>query len=593
MSTNDIHFGPGLPTLRSYRRSFWEPGETRGVEFFPGKTVPVTLLYSDSPELEARLMSLIDGKPISVDLEWAPMFVKSDHIIELFQFASTKGVVVVANVDNKGLDTLAAFFGASKFFGKGTSSDRKRLLSCLGVDVPIEDVEVTRLTPNHLSINFEEMVLQNVGEGCAKFKDHRMQISDWSKRPLSVQQVLYGAHDAYAMLLVYEHLIAKYGPEIKVLPAPAKKPKREKKEKKCDVEITIGFVELADLLAKEEKVVYETSDEDPPEKLFTAVKKKIDPSVASVEECWAKHSDRVVGGAFGIKLRNVRIMQIAADLLLRGVSGIRFDKKLICIMCDKSFAGFSAFGQHSLDYHAPQELPEVPVDIKKTFLNYMIATGVVNCPYTLTFGDIPLRNSEPPRPEEEEEDEEEEEPIRISPIVYDAEKGLSCSLCPDVKFASPEEVLEHCWAAHWQTFFALMHEGTSKARDDKLEQLGAICVNKFGLGTPDSDGNGFICAKCGQKMATPTKLFGHAVNRHPSFGIPTKSEYDQWPLKVESLPASLQTLVKKMISGIDIPSLTEHGILGEDGTYCLICKRHLMPAYVTDHFVKHHLVFLP
>lgn len=72
MEFPEIHFGGDNPKLHSYKKYYWQPGETRIVEFYPGKNTQVTLLYSSDPSLFEKLTTLIDGNPISIDLEWAP-----------------------------------------------------------------------------------------------------------------------------------------------------------------------------------------------------------------------------------------------------------------------------------------------------------------------------------------------------------------------------------------------------------------------------------------------------------------------------------------------------------------------------------------
>ena len=51
MQFPEIHFGGENPKLHSYKKYFWQPGETRLIEFYPGKAVSVTLLYTTDPSL--------------------------------------------------------------------------------------------------------------------------------------------------------------------------------------------------------------------------------------------------------------------------------------------------------------------------------------------------------------------------------------------------------------------------------------------------------------------------------------------------------------------------------------------------------------
>ncbi|KAK8843704.1 hypothetical protein M9Y10_024768 [Tritrichomonas musculus] len=248
MEFPEIHFGGDNPKLHSYKKYYWQPGETRIVEFYPGKNTQVTLLYSSDPSLFEKLTTLIDGNPISIDLEWAPPNCHSPHPVELFQFSSSKGTIIVASQDNKGYDQIARFLHSSTFFGKGMSCDKKKLHECTNETFDeIEDIEQTRLSPNKLPLNFESLTKMFLGEGTAKFKDHKVQVSDWSQRPLTIQQILYGAHDSYAMLNVYYKIVEKYRAVVKQTTVNSKKKAKNKKKKSKPQKVPQLKIECVDI----------------------------------------------------------------------------------------------------------------------------------------------------------------------------------------------------------------------------------------------------------------------------------------------------------------------------------------------------------
>ena len=196
----EVKFSDGGPGLDSYELEPWEVGELRLVEFFPGKLVRVKLTSVESGEFEECLMGIVDQGPIALDLEW-------DNELCLFQFCTSKGVLVVRHEKHEGDPVLKEFLLSHQFFGKGAANDRRQLRMKFGCDFDcIEDIAETRLVPYGHSENFMQMTLQFAGAPAAIFKDVRVAKSSWSRKVLSMRQVLYAAFDVVAIYECYPKL---------------------------------------------------------------------------------------------------------------------------------------------------------------------------------------------------------------------------------------------------------------------------------------------------------------------------------------------------------------------------------------------------
>lgn len=580
MSEEVIRFGPEHPSLRKLGEVFWEPGQTKMVEFWPDMLVPVTVLYSDSPTLGESLQALRDGKPISIDLEWTNKSAASGRFVEIFQLASSRGVSVIANVDNKGLDELKAFLTSTPLIGKGNHEDRKRLLHCLSVSIQIEDIEVTRLKPNGLSINFERMVTDHLGDGCAKFKDRKMTLSDWSRRPLTVQQVLYAAYDAYAVHRVYGKLFEKYGPLKPPAPQPQGKKGKDKKkgtgQKKPPAErIKVGVMSVAEALAREETQELVTNQpKTAQEELFAFVRK----NGGVVETCWRERYQDLLQTKLLDESEMVNAA-VAVDFLLRGLGDRDFSGRFTCNVCTKkTFHAFREFCCHVESVHKPTDVPLVPLDIKDVLFKFMIAMGFVNAPYTLTYNDIEFRAIEV------DPDDEEEEGREISPIVFVEANGIGCRLCPSERFENVETLRDHCWENHWDKFFHVNAVGKVKVLNGYRTCLFSLfCVNKLGLGRKVN--GGIECVKCGEVI--PVDFYKHIMQEHRRYGIISDEEYKQWPLKGQDVVLRASRL------DLDLQSLHEHGMISEDENFCMICKKPILCDERLKHFLGRHGALVP
>jgi hypothetical protein len=190
----ELHFNPGDPKLGDLGRGLWFEGETRLVEFFPGRSAIVHLLTTADPELPDVLAAMTS--PIVADFEWHGM-----RPISLYQFCSSERVAVIRDVLRKPSVHIRTFLESQKFTGKGSGQDRNQLRLRYGPSfhIDIDDIEYTRLKPHGLSCGFMDMVTSFVGPPKASFKSKRISTSNWEARVLTIEQVVYAAFDVFAI----------------------------------------------------------------------------------------------------------------------------------------------------------------------------------------------------------------------------------------------------------------------------------------------------------------------------------------------------------------------------------------------------------
>lgn len=198
MFQNKIHFGNEYPSFLSYQDLTWNLMEQYNIEFFPNEFYKVTLISTETPDLYDYLNGIVDGNKIAIDLEW-------ENELCLFQFCTSKGVLVVRHPNGPGNRILLEFLQHNKFFGKGMHNDFMHLTEKFNVDFKeeMEDIAMTRLIPYHYSENFMEMTLQFAGEPTDCFKNVVITKSNWEAKELSITQVIYAAFDVVAIFKAY------------------------------------------------------------------------------------------------------------------------------------------------------------------------------------------------------------------------------------------------------------------------------------------------------------------------------------------------------------------------------------------------------
>lgn len=200
INMEEIHFSGTDPPLSSYEESSWELGESRIVEFFPGVSFIVSLVSVEDNDFSESLASIDVDEPIALDLEW------EDELC-LFQFCSSKGVIIVRHPDGNGNQLLENFLSTHKFYAKGIHNDKKMLMAKFGRNFAenIEDIAKTRLVTYGHSENFKQMTIQFAGQPTAEFKDIRITTSNWAIEKLTKRQVLYAAFDVVALFQAYKN----------------------------------------------------------------------------------------------------------------------------------------------------------------------------------------------------------------------------------------------------------------------------------------------------------------------------------------------------------------------------------------------------
>ncbi|KAH0792582.1 3'-5' exonuclease family protein [Histomonas meleagridis] len=184
--------------LLSYEEVPWALSESHEVEFFTGKIFNVTLISVENPDFEDYLIKLDDGSTIALDLEW-------ENELSLFQFCTSKGVLIVRHPKGPGNKILHNFLASHNFYAKGINNDLKKLKEKFGENfsTQIEDIAKTRLSPYGHSQNFMEMTNKFVGNPTVTFKDIRITKSNWDSPVLTKRQVLYAAFDVVALFCCY------------------------------------------------------------------------------------------------------------------------------------------------------------------------------------------------------------------------------------------------------------------------------------------------------------------------------------------------------------------------------------------------------
>lgn len=621
MEFPEIHFGGDHPKLHSYKKFYWQPGETRQIEFYPNQIVPVTLLYTSDPTLYDKLSTLIDGKPISIDLEWAQPINHSPHPIELFQFSSSKGTIIVASHENRGYEQIAKFLHSSTFFGKGMSCDKKKLIECLGESFDdIEDIEKTRLQPNGLPINFESLTQMFLGQGTAKFKDHKVQRSDWSVRPLSILQILYGAHDSYAMLQVYRKIIEKYGEEIKVdLTKKSDKDKKKKKDKpKVEKKLECHFVDINGIINDNDNDnIDELLSENPPsykEQLFNLCVKKGE-KVKDEDSCFIEHSNEILPLLLPSQpkeKRNLVLERIclSADLIMRGIISSKGHDKFRCNICFKFLKDPIALIQHSFSRHLKEdENEENPktnhnLDTKDVLLHFLIANKQVKCPFKVIFDDSELKKLAFEEEEDSDDsdsdsdsDEKDDNSKNIVPLTYNKSDGIKCCLC-NSKFDSVELLRNHCWLHHSDLFVGLVTgKGLDKDKEEenkKLHKFGAFCIKHLNVANINSINLSIDCKLCNVNTPAADKFFNHLFFRHQQFALVSKEQCALWPIRYSEFSQQMEKQAKPYAKAFDYDELEKAHVYDRKGNKCVNCNVSFKNDEERDnHYMKNHLIYLP
>lgn len=609
MEFPEIHFGGSNKKLHYYNKFFWNPGETRAIEFYPNLLTPVTLYYTSEANLLGKLSQYIDGNPISIDLEWSQPSAHSQHPIELFQFASSKGVVIVASHENKGFDQIASFLHSTSFFGKGMSNDNKKLFQCCHEHFDIEDIEHTRLVPNNLTINFESLTDQFLGPGTAQFKDHKVQRSNWSLRPLTILQILYGAHDAYSMLLVYHKLVEQYGEKVAIHKQP--KNQSKKKVKNQPKEITVQWLDLDSYLTSRNIQLQVIDNAEIQANSNPTIKDQVVHDASKKKMKFTDENDAFLQNAkasivYGFPRKSAderrRILtdfSVAVDLIFSGIVLYRPNRNCFrCQRCERYLPDSVALLQHVSMKHIPPELPDVQLDIKELLTRFLNATNKVVCPIQYTYDPAIYKSMMTIEEDENDHDEEDSDDLSsiqselIVPLTYNPDNGIKCNIC-NMMFSSIDEINDHCWINHYEILFESLQPVQKKKESPKIMAFSNFCVNNLKvahLTKPDV----VQCNYCDQMRKVP-QFFIHLYFDHPShYVIVTRNQCIKWPLRYEEFDNSYQSQMQLAIRKINYQELEDHGLFSKSLNKCVDCDVVFHKGEERDqHYVEQHMIYFP
>ena len=592
---DEIKFGKEFPSLDDYENIPWKEGDSKLVNFFEDKQVLVKLVSIENSNLDENLNFLIDGSGIAVDCEWKPDDSKSNNPIALFQFCSSKGVLLVHNTKPSKNEVMLNFLNNNSFFAKGMSCDRKKLKSMFDTPFEIEDIQETWLKPYKVSINFEQMVETLVGAPAAQFKDKHISRSDWSQTPLSVKQVLYASFDAYGLYLSYQKLKEQFKEPGVLKPKEKKKSKKNRADKKkqrkkysktfhprFDTDVPFRGPELFIQDRRKEKIYIPQHSLDCYSHRHTMVifmRNKgyiegnrhcnlcnidftIDEKDAEnefpeviLEHCWNCHSDLLVSLYFPLQTEKFQ-KKIAQEVALGNLTQKRLDNgHYLCSICNKESSNMHiAFTHVRLDHYS--KIREVnPPPIKQLACDYLVNYGSAT--------------KEPPM----------------------------CLLCMQ-EFNNEDELIDHVWIQHGETLPEIWKHRPTNYDEDTCKEcldLGITAINDFIYG---EIAYGIItCWDCRIGFDSPYELFIHLFHKHICFRVLFHRDIpSDFPFMVANLPEELYLIVQRFCQKNTEMEMEIAEIYSQKAGFYGHCNECNLDFDDEDeafkHFAHNHLVFM-
>ena len=585
----------GDDALQELNNVQWIPGESRQVEYFSGKFVRVSVESSESIALPMLLTELADGHPISVDFEWKADRNGEVHPISTFQFASSKGVLVVLN-DSGSPNPIKEFLTSHECFGKGMTCDNQKLQKMFGVVFGFEDIEVSKLIPHDLPVSFSQLVEDVVGKPLAGFKDKRISCSDWSLRPLSVLQVLYAAFDVYAMHLCYFELQRRFNEyEFIVTPLVARrsaklnqhqKPKVEKKMTPISAKRTLyhmgsdvvpAFLDECDFV-QYVKQDFEIEHFEPFESYTTKSclyhrmkalnriendRRCVDcgllfPNREELEaHLWSEHADEILK-MFYLRQTPSFIAQLINQVVIAemNIAKDKRDGPIKCKECGMTFNCFRALYTHCRIRHLDlSRITEEP-NIKNVLYNVLV-----------TLKDV-------------------------ENVTEDRDVGV-CHLC-GATFADNTAIVEHCWYEHADQVIDMWKSRPSCYPEElykECENLGKVAIEL--LAGPQMIDGSLACRFCEVGLSDPGELFLHMFHKHCALRTVKAEAIQKYPMKVGDLPVMLQELIRRTTFVALQESLEREGIFDAFPS-CVRCNECLNVFNDEDdewdHLIHFHVV---
>lgn len=567
-----IGFGEQDPSLDALGEIPWPSNTTKLVEFYPGVSVKVTVVDSQDEGLRQILEEFADKTtPMSIDLEWRPDKKHMSNPIAVFQFCSSKGVMIVLNSEEHGSPVLKEFLEMHQFIGKGMSVDRKKLRNMFSsaFQGQLEDIEQTLLNSYNLTKNFTDLVETVLGSPAAQFKDKWVSISNWAARPLSVKQILYAAFDAYAVFEIYKQIPRKFSIPADI-PPQRKEKKESKKEKKlkksmervvkipreivrCSIDEILPFVRDPSEAVFKPRPLY-----SPKQSLFAHLcayneLEKINEemfmchlcdmelrSCDAVDHAWNSHSDRITYVYFPDCSEAYRKKWFPA--IHHAVSVCDCNPPNVeCSLCKRRFPSFCHFFIHYRFWHWETCDEMIDCDAK---------TLVVEM-WRKFFG----------------------------------ARGLCCC---DSEFESEDALRDHCWNQHGEFIANLVkHRPTldESIFEESIEN-GIMCIDKLAYG--EIRNGAITCAFCKTGFDNPGELFVHLLHRHSKIVCLSADEFPRWPLPVTCVhPRVITSIVSTCKQGAIDSHILESV---PEGHVCTLCDEVLpTDSEIYQHLLQKHL----
>lgn len=572
----EINFPRGEDSLQEYGNTYWEIGKSYYVNFYPNSPVLVQVVSITSPSLENDLESLRDGKAICLDLEWKPDFHKENHPIALFQFSSSKKVLIVLNEgeflnnDGNGNPILKHFLKTNRIYGKGLSNDRRKLFSMFGESFPIEDIESTRIKPHHLPVSFSAIVETLVGSPVVQFKDKLVSRSNWENRPLTIKQILYASFDSYGMHRCYEVLCQRYGEELSkeylpIVHQPAPNRCTQKKEKE----------NLKQNFAIENEFVYGTSQQ-------IHIRCSYDVKFTSVES--QQNLLRPPNSNIFIPRANYSTQYSLLEHFYFNGNATKNDNHFTCQKCHLDFDTEEGLCSHVFYVHA-SDILEVyyPAQVPIYWLNcinqvILADNAMVMDPENKKRAIFKCGNCQKAFTEFQQyyshyrmfhykfNNEISSLPDLPSILLAHLRKsgnvgGNTCLVCNE-SYENEELLKKHLWEEHGTYFTSLWKHHPRPYTNQMYKSvfdLGIRIMNTMNVATMIK--GIYACSACNIGFDEPGEVFIHLFHRHISLFAVRASDAPLWPLKMSDIPEVLQLVVKTTHYQNTIDVLCENQVL--------------------------------
>lgn len=323
----------------SYSSIEWKINESHNIEFFKGEFITVKLL--DANENHPKIFKKMSSDPlIFFDFEFIRSSKPASPPIGLFQFCCSSGCILFKQTKNTPSSEIRNFLSAEskhKFVVKGFKSQLPylKIMFGKGFKINILDIEKTHLSPNNLSLNFEDMVNMFGGETTAHFKDRSMRNSNWNADILTKKQILYAAFDVVSIFTCYPNF-----PQL-----PISQPTQKETTEKIDIKKR--FAEYIKTI------------------------KEQDLSTKEIDNFW-NNSPNLLADEFNVDL------DLIGQTIMNGLGSNRHHD-LKCKICTKSrkFKHFDSLVNHFKSVHFKKKSDE-QYNFKNLFLHFLANVKRIN-----------------------------------------------------------------------------------------------------------------------------------------------------------------------------------------------------------------------